>query len=96
VTFCSAVVSPFTFHATDSDEGHALLHQVQRPGGPFPVFIRFDGQVLTNPTNEEAAVALGVRHSSEEGVFNVVVVGAGPAGCPPLSAALRKDCARLS
>jgi thioredoxin reductase (NADPH) len=76
---------PFAFHATDSDEGRALLHQVQRPGGPFPVFIRFDGQVLTNPTNEEAAVALGVRHSSEEGVFDVVVVGAGPAG---LSAAV--------
>jgi len=76
---------PFAFHATDSDQGRALLHQVQRPGGPFPVFIRFDGQVLTNPTNEEAAVALGVRHSSEEGVFDVVVVGAGPAG---LSAAV--------
>jgi thioredoxin reductase (NADPH) len=76
---------PFAFHATDSEEGRALLHQVQRPGGPFPVFIRFDGQVLTNPTNEEAAVALGVRHSSEEGVFDVVVVGAGPAG---LSAAV--------
>ena len=76
---------PFTFHATDSDEGRALLHQVQRRAGPFPVFIRFDGQVLTNPTNEEAAVALGVRHSSEEGVFDVVVVGAGPAG---LSAAV--------
>ena len=76
---------PFTFHATDSDEGRALLHQVQRRAGPFPVFIRFDGQVLTNPTNEEAAVALGVRHSSDEGIFDVVVVGAGPAG---LSAAV--------
>jgi len=76
---------PFAFHATDSDEGRALLHQVQRPTGPFPVFIRFDGQALINPTNEEAAVALGVRHSSEEGVFDVVVVGAGPAG---LSAAV--------
>jgi len=76
---------PFAFHATDSDEAQALLHQVQRTAGPFPVLIRFDGQVLTNPTNEEAAVALGVRHSSEEGTFDVVVVGAGPAG---LSAAV--------
>ena len=76
---------PFDFHATDSDEAQALLDQVQRTAGPFPVFIRFDGQVLTNPTNEELAVALGVRHSSEEGTFDVVVVGAGPAG---LSAAV--------
>jgi thioredoxin reductase (NADPH) len=49
------------------------------------VLVRFDGAVLTNPTNEQAAVALGVRHSSEEGTFDVVVVGAGPAG---LSAAV--------
>jgi thioredoxin reductase (NADPH) len=76
---------PFAFHTAESDEARALLRQVQRTTGPFPVFIRFDGQVLTNPTNEEAAVALGVRHSSEEGTFDVVVVGAGPAG---LSAAV--------
>jgi thioredoxin reductase (NADPH) len=76
---------PFVFHASDSDQGRALLQQVQHPDGPFPVLIRFDGAVLTNPTNEQAAVALGVRHSSEEGTFDVVVVGAGPAG---LSAAV--------
>src|SRR5690606_34181194 len=39
----------------------------------------------TNPTNETAAAALGARHSFEEGVFDLVVVGAGPAG---LSAAV--------
>jgi thioredoxin reductase (NADPH) len=61
------------------------LHQVQRPAGPFPVVIRFDGHVLTDPTNEQMAQALGVRHSSTEGVFDVVVIGAGPAG---LSAAV--------
>jgi thioredoxin reductase (NADPH) len=49
------------------------------------VLVRFDGEVLTNPTNEQAAVALGVRHSFDEGTFDVVVVGAGPAG---LSAAV--------
>jgi thioredoxin reductase (NADPH) len=76
---------PFAFHTVDSAEGQALLHQVQRPAGPFPVLIRFDGQVLTNPGNEQAAVALGVRHSSEVGTFDVVVVGSGPAG---LSAAV--------
>jgi thioredoxin reductase (NADPH) len=76
---------PYVFHATDSDQGRLVLQQVQRPAGPFPVLVRFDGAVLTDPTNEEAAVALGVRHSSEEGTFDVVVVGAGPAG---LSAAV--------
>jgi thioredoxin reductase (NADPH) len=76
---------PFAFHTPDSVEGRALLEQVQRPAGPFPVFVRFDGAVFTNPTNEEAAAALGARHSDEAGVFDLVVVGAGPAG---LSAAV--------
>jgi thioredoxin reductase (NADPH) len=71
---------PFVFHTADSAEGQALLQRVQRPAGPFPVFIRFDGQVLTDPTNEEAAAALGARHSVEKGIFDLVVVGAGPAG----------------
>ena len=76
---------PFVFHPADSAEGRALLHQVQHPAGPFPVVIRYDGQVLTNPSNEQMALALGVRHASTEGVFDAVVIGAGPAG---LSAAV--------
>jgi thioredoxin reductase (NADPH) len=76
---------PFAFHGADSPEGQALLGQVGRADGPFPVLIRYDGQVLTNPTIEQIAHALGVRHASTEGVFDVVVVGAGPAG---LSAAV--------
>ena len=76
---------PFVFSAADSAEGRALLQQVQHPAGPFPVVIRYDGQVLTNPSNEQMALALGVRHATTEGVFDVVVIGAGPAG---LSAAV--------
>jgi thioredoxin reductase (NADPH) len=76
---------PFAFHTTDSDQGRALLHEVHRPDGPFPVLVRFDGLVLTAPGNEQIAVALGVRHASIEGLFDVVVIGAGPAG---LSAAV--------
>ena len=76
---------PFAFYAADSAEGQALLNQVQRPTGPFPVVVRYDGQVLTNPSDEQMARALGVRHAMTEGVFDVVVIGAGPAG---LSAAV--------
>ncbi len=76
---------PFAFHTAESAEGQALLHEIGRPAGPFPVLVRYDGQVLTNPTNEQIAHALGVRHASTEGIFDVVVIGAGPAG---LSAAV--------
>lgn len=76
---------PFQFYEADSDEGRALLERAGCLEGPFPVLIRFDGLVMKNPTLEESALALGVRHSSEEGIFDLVVIGAGPAG---LSAAV--------
>lgn len=76
---------PFRSYESDSEEGRALLQRAGQPDGPFPVLIRFDGLALTAPANEEIALALGVRHSKEEGVFDLAVVGAGPAG---LSAAV--------
>src|SRR5215204_4423604 len=76
---------PFVFHSADSPAGAALLREIGHTDGPFPVLVRYDGQVFTNPTNEEMAHALGVRHASTEGVFDLVVIGAGPAG---LSAAV--------
>ncbi len=76
---------PFRFLDAASDQGQAVLQRVGRPEGPLPVVVRFDGQVLANPSDEEAAVALGARHSSEAGVFDLAIVGAGPAG---LSAAV--------
>jgi thioredoxin reductase (NADPH) len=76
---------PFVFHPADSADGRAVLQGVDRPAGPLPVLVRFDGHVLAAPTNEEIAVALGVRHAFMAGVFDVVVIGAGPAG---LSAAV--------
>jgi thioredoxin reductase (NADPH) len=85
VICCSAVGCRSLFTRRIRWKGRALLAQVQRPAGPFPVFVRFDGAVFTNPTNEEAAAVLGARHSDEVGVFDLVVVGAGPAG---LSAAV--------
>lgn len=76
---------PFRFFSADSDEGRALLQRVGHPAGPLPVMVRFDGFALANPSDEETARALGARHASDEGVFDLAIVGAGPAG---LSAAV--------
>jgi len=76
---------PFEFLDRDSDRGRELLQQVACLDGPFPVLIRFDGKALTNPSNEDVAVVLGARHSREDGVFDLAIVGTGPAG---LSAAV--------
>lgn len=75
----------FAFLEADSEAGQALLQRVGHPNGPFPVVVRYDGYALANPGNDEAAQMVGARHSSEEGIFDLIVVGAGPAG---LSAAV--------
>jgi len=71
---------PFAFHTADSPRGRALLEETGYRHGPFPVVVRYDGHVLADPADEEIAHALGVRHASTDGVFDVVVIGAGPAG----------------
>lgn len=77
---------PFTFLEQDTDEGRALLQQVGHPDGPFPVVILGDGQALTNPSGEEIVSGfLGTHDSFEGGLYDLTIVGAGPAG---LSAAV--------
>jgi thioredoxin reductase (NADPH) len=44
------------------------------------VLVLFDGRVLVDPTNAEAAAALGVATRPDPGRYDLIVVGAGPAG----------------
>jgi thioredoxin reductase (NADPH) len=77
---------PFAFMEKGSHEGRALLQQVGRPDGPYPVVILRDGQTLTDPSREEIVVGfLGAHDSIEGGPYDLTIVGAGPAG---LSAAV--------
>jgi len=75
----------YRFAAVDSAEGRELLRQVGCRADWLPVLILFDGRVLVQPTNTELAMALGVRTRPEVGLYDLAVVGAGPAG---LSAAV--------
>ena len=60
----AAIVERFALHAED-----------------LPIAICPDGQLLKRPTDAQIAVVLGITPTLREGeVFDVAVVGAGPAG----------------
>jgi thioredoxin reductase (NADPH) len=70
----------YTFHPSDSKEGKELLAQVGHDSARLPVLVLFDGQVLVDPSNEEIADACGVTPTLEQWSYDLVVIGAGPAG----------------
>ena len=70
-----------TFHASDSVQGRVLLEEHGLAGTAGTVAIMLDGSVLVDPSNAELAAAFGVATELEDSSeFDVVVVGAGPAG----------------
>ncbi|MEV5301823.1 FAD-dependent oxidoreductase [Amycolatopsis methanolica] len=75
---------PHSFCLADSNEGRARLATVGA-GIRLPVVLFPDGTVLTDPSNTELALASGSPVSPERMEFDLVIVGAGPAG---LSAAV--------
>jgi thioredoxin reductase (NADPH) len=73
---------PHAFHSCDSDEGRRILALCERPDAREPVVLLPDDTVLENPTPEVLARE-GYRLPTEltaTGRFDVVIVGAGPAG----------------
>src|SRR5262249_23231238 len=69
---------PYAFCAHDGDEGRRRLDDVGHAGA-LPAVI-FGGQCLADPTNAEIARMLGANAHQVGGVYDVVVIGAGPAG----------------
>jgi thioredoxin reductase (NADPH) len=71
---------PFGFHRADSAEGSAALQRLGLDKSSAPVLTLYTGVVLTDPANAEVAEALGVNTRPAETTYDVVIVGAGPAG----------------
>ncbi len=71
---------PFSWHDIDTDsESRALLERLGIGADECPVLVRTHN-VLRSPTVTEVADELGLRAQIDQMIFDVVVLGAGPAG----------------
>jgi thioredoxin reductase (NADPH) len=70
---------PFHFYEAESAQGRDLLGQAEQ-AAELPVAVLFDGRALPRPSPAEIAEALGVNTDPSAEIFDVTIVGAGPAG----------------
>jgi thioredoxin reductase (NADPH) len=71
---------PYVFHAESSEAGRRLLREAGRDGSRLPVVLRHDGRVLVEPSDAELIEAIGGGTQLSTDVYDLVIVGAGPAG----------------
>ena len=78
-TVFEACAAPHAFCLADSDKGRELLAKAP-PDAELPLMALPDGRVLSNPSNAEIAAAAGAPQALDELAFELLIVGAGPAG----------------
>jgi len=71
---------PFVFHPRDSDMGRQLIRDHEVDVSRLPAVIRHDGAVLQDPSLRELAGAHGIQVRPSDSEYDLVVLGAGPAG----------------
>jgi thioredoxin reductase (NADPH) len=71
---------PCSFHPVDSEEGRALLEEVDEGAQRLPIIVMHDRRALVDPSNREVADAFVGDAFPERRACDVVVIGGGPAG----------------
>lgn len=71
---------PFGFYPVDSEEGGKLLRAFGVDVKRLPAVIRHDGSVLHDPTFAEVAGSHGIHTRPSSEVYDLAILGAGPAG----------------
>lgn len=69
---------PYGFYESDSDVGSEL--RAKAPDAALPLAVLHDGRVLAQPTTGQIVTALGTNVDPTGHLYDVVVVGSGPAG----------------
>jgi thioredoxin reductase (NADPH) len=71
---------PCVSYLCDEPEGERLLAATGLDSPQLPVMITVDGTTLVNPTDAELAEKVGLSTAPAEDFYDIVVIGAGPAG----------------
>ncbi|PVZ10036.1 FAD-dependent oxidoreductase [Actinomycetospora cinnamomea] len=70
----------YEFLRVDEPEGARLLEAAGVGADRLPVVVTADGQALVEPSDGEVVAAAGLATSATQAVYDLVVVGGGPAG----------------
>jgi thioredoxin reductase (NADPH) len=71
---------PFRWFGVDDDESQRLLEAAEVDGSTLPVVITPDGTVMVAPSEADLADKVGLSTSPAKELYDLVVVGGGPAG----------------
>ena len=71
---------PHGWYQADTAAGRRLLEEAGEDGSRLPVVLFHSGQVFVDPSDAELAEALGFGTTPGAGSYDLVIVGAGPAG----------------
>jgi thioredoxin reductase (NADPH) len=71
---------PFEFHPAGSERGQELIRQFRIDAHRLPALVRHDGSVLHDPGDAEVAAAHGITTTTSSEVYDLAIIGAGPAG----------------
>ncbi len=87
---------PYAWHDVETDQEGARIVQ-ERNGGKniIPTIVFPDGSHLSEPSNEEIAEKLGLQRTAMQHVYDLIIVGGGPAGLTTAIYAARENLETL-
>ena len=78
--FLASYLVPFLYLESEEEEARRLLSLNNLGAGDLPVLIYEDGSVAASPTFMEVAAKIGLHSAPQWEIYDVVIIGAGPAG----------------